>query len=177
MVENKEKEEAKEKRRELLEEGERLRAEKEIEEKGEQIQLIKLSLGKERYGARASQVREIAKAPQIAKVPGTPSYILGVVNLRGEIIPVVDLKELMGLERIKPEEMVWLVIVKRERDEVGLLVDEVLDIIQIPSGQIEPPLLTLRSDKGEYLEGEVKIEDGLLGILNLEKLLLNTSLT
>ncbi|HOB21927.1 MAG TPA: chemotaxis protein CheW [Bacillota bacterium] len=137
----------------------------------EMEQLVVFRLGKEEFGVQILQVQEIILLSPITRVPKTPAFVEGVINLRGEIIPVVDLRKRFGLEVGELGEDARIVVVEVEGNLVGMIVDEVTQPLSIPASQIQPPPPLAGGVEAEYLRGIGKLEDRLIVILNLERAL------
>jgi len=131
-------------------------------------QLLTFSLGDEWYGVDTASVQSIQYTPRLVMVPCAPAYIRGVMNLRGEIVTVLDLKRIFGLEAgpTSPESRV--IVVKREQSLVAFEVDSVYDVIDLQTNLIERPLSTIEKIRADFIEGEARLDDRLLGILKLE---------
>jgi len=143
----------------------------EIEQEEEQKRVLSFVLGEELYSVDTDSVREIIKLKKIFKVPTTPDYIKGVVNLRGEILPVIELSKLLDISGRTDSENARIIITDKG-EKLGFLVDFVVDIIYIPLSKIQPPLSTIEKIKMDYFEGEVVLENNrLMSILNVEKLI------
>lgn len=139
---------------------------------GEEIlQFIGIRLGKELYGIPVEKIREIAKPLQIASIPGTAPHIMGLMNLHGEILCVVDVKVLLNMGRAIPGENSRVVVIKTAEGLVGVFCDGVIDIYDIVKKNIETALSTLSAEIGGYIQGQVQIDCGLMGILDMEGLL------
>jgi purine-binding chemotaxis protein CheW len=131
-------------------------------------QLLTFSLANEWYGVDTPNVRTIVASPDIISVPCAPPHIRGVMNLRGEILTVVDLKRFFGLDA-SPYSGQNRVIVALYGDwQIGFYVDSVFDVIDLPTSSIELPLATIEKVRADFIEGEARLEDRLLGILKLE---------
>jgi purine-binding chemotaxis protein CheW len=133
-------------------------------------QLLLFALGGESYAFPLEQVREVVKPGPITPVPSIPEHILGVMNLRGEILPVLDLKRLMGVGMGTPDREGRIIVVKAPGMSVGFLADSVEDAIEV-KGAMEPPLATLPERQVRYLRGQVTHGGLLVGVLNPETLL------
>ena len=123
------------------------------------LQLVVFSMAKELYGVSIGSVHEIVKVPDITEVPDAPAYLIGVINLRGKIIPVVDLRKrlkLQGLERTKASRVL---ITENEGRLIGLLVDAVSEVVKVPPESVEPPPDMITSIGVEYITGVAKIAD------------------
>lgn len=114
---------------------------------GEVIEVLTFALGGERYGVETKHVREVVRLADCTPVPGTPSYLLGVTNLRGEILAVVDLRELLGLARGTPTDSSRVVVLGADRPEFGVVADEVDELVAVRRGEVlGPPEAGVGSD-------------------------------
>jgi len=139
--------------------------------KEDSIQIIVFRMGKEWYGVEVLKVREVVKLGKISYLPSVPDHILGIINLRGNILSVTDLKKIFVLPQTETTENTRLVIIKSGKLETGILADEVNDVIEIPKSKIDPSLATIEAGRAEYIQGECKIGDKLVGILKAEEIL------
>ncbi len=140
-------------------------------------QLVVFELGGEAYGVNVAQVQSILPMQKIAAVPGAPSFVEGVVNLRGAVIPVVDLRHRFDLSRPSNSntenggnagrQKAVIVIVELEGLKIGLIVDKVTEVIKIAEESIEPPSPLLASVDTAYLRGIGKLKQGLVILLDL----------
>jgi chemotaxis signal transduction protein len=138
---------------------------------GELQQFIGIRLVKELYGIPLEKIREVTKPLQITCIPGVSPHIIGLMNLHGEILCVVDTKILLNIGKTNSSEYNRIIIVKTGEGPVGILCDEVTEIYEIQRKGIEPPLSTISTEIGKYLSGQVQTHDGLMGILDIEGLL------
>jgi len=139
----------------------------------EELQLVVFKLGKEEYGVDIAQVREIVRWQQITKVPQAPSFVEGIVNLRGQIIPIVDLAKRFSLMsgETSREESRRIVVVHIDGRAIGILVDGVSEILRIPTSQIEPPPPIVAGTMGaDFLRGVGKVDGRLIIILDLNRI-------
>lgn len=138
----------------------------------ETAHLVCFRVGKETFGVDIFSVREIVKAQEITSVPGTADYVLGIINLRGKIISVVDLAERLGLGRAKIERASRILVVDLDGFTVGFLVDAATEVLKLPRESIDPAPEDLNHTiHDDYLEGVGKLDDRLVIILNLSYLL------
>lgn len=137
----------------------------------ETVKLIVFSLGEELYGFEAEYVREVVKAGKITFVPYAPDFIEGVINLRGSIISVVDLAKILNIQDVTRIGERWVIVVGVGLIEAALHIDLARGVIDVPKSSIEPPLVTLEKGQTEHLKGEAHIDGDLIGILNLENIL------
>ncbi|MFC1782889.1 chemotaxis protein CheW [Planctomycetota bacterium] len=150
---------------------------KSITAKADIIQLIVFDLGDEEYGADISQVREIIRTGIITPIPDSPDFIKGISNIRGEVPVIIDLKARFFLPPVKREVVDrHIVITEQEKNIFGLLVDEVSEVIRIPETDIKSaPELVTRIDR-EYVSGVITLENRLIILLDLAKVLSNEEL-
>jgi purine-binding chemotaxis protein CheW len=137
--------------------------------KGEGV-ILGVKLGTEDYGIDTARVREIIRMREITPVPRQPTYVEGVMNVRGAIIPVVNLKKRFGLPQDGSKHP-HIVIVESTKGLVGMLVDSVSEVIRVPAEQMHPPPQVTRGIDGEYLRGICRLGENLMIYLDLEKLL------
>ncbi|MGB9791449.1 MAG: chemotaxis protein CheW [Thermacetogeniaceae bacterium] len=144
-----------------------------MEAKGfSEVQLVIFRLGSEEYGVPITQVQEIIHYSPPRKMPGTPPFVEGIINLRGKVIPVIDLKkrfELKGTE--ESSEDARIVVVDVGGHTVGVIVDEVSEVLRLPSSSIDPPPPIIAGIAAEYLWGVGKLQERLLILVDLEKIL------
>jgi purine-binding chemotaxis protein CheW len=139
---------------------------------GEELKVIVFALANEHYGIEVEKVRTIERMIPITRVPKTPAFIKGVINLRGVVIPVLDLRGRFGLESTEPTENSRIIIVAANDLEVGFIVDSANDVIDIDSDAIDSPPEVVGGIKAKYLRGVAKLSDNrLLIMLNLAEVL------
>jgi purine-binding chemotaxis protein CheW len=153
------------------------------QEEGEQIELVLVQLGREIYGLEAQYVYDIRPAEQITRVPRVPDWVAGVVNLRGRVLSVVDLRRFFGLMQASSEGEVTpgldLVVVETPDMEVALLADDALAVEALPASQVREAPDTIRGVHPEYVRGVAEYRSGdtstdrgsLLVVLDLPALL------
>lgn len=135
-----------------------------------EIQLVIFKLGREEYGVSILQVQEIKRITEITRVPHTPEYIKGVINLRGSVLPVIDLKRRLNLPQQALTENTRIIIVKVKEISVGMIVDAVSEVMTINQQNIDSPDVVAGSVSANYLSGVGKLENRLLILLNLEEI-------
>jgi purine-binding chemotaxis protein CheW len=140
---------------------------KNTEESSRKRRLITFSLGDELYGIDVTSVKEVSNAVETYFIPSAPGHIAGVINLRGVVVPVVDLGSFLGLKTSSDATASSIVVVEWDDVTVGLIADRVGDIVEVEAESIEPPLSTIERYKAACLEGGVEWDGKLLGILNL----------
>ena len=137
----------------------------------ELLQLVSFKIGEEEFGVDILSVQEINRMSQITKVPNTPDFIEGVINLRGRIIPVLDLRVKLGLMNLEHNKNTRIVVVELKGQTVGFIVDEVSEVLRIPKNITEAPPTMVGGIDSEYITSIGKLEDRLLILLDLEKIL------
>jgi purine-binding chemotaxis protein CheW len=137
----------------------------------EERQLVIFDLAGEAYGVDINAVQGIIRMQTITKVPRTPDFVEGVINLRGEVIPVVDLRKRFGLTATDETKDSRIVVVYIGEQQVGMVVDAVTEVLRIAADSIEPPSSVITSADSAYLLGIAKLEDRLITLLDLEQAL------
>jgi purine-binding chemotaxis protein CheW len=137
----------------------------------EEKQLVVFALAKEAYGVDISTVHEIIRMQAITKVPRAPDFVEGIINLRGKVIPVVDMRKRFGLTVSQQTKDSRIVVVDISDQEVGMVVDAVIEVLRIPSESVDPPSTVITTSDSTYLQGIAKLEDRLIILLDLEQIL------
>src|SRR3990172_8568326 len=136
----------------------------------QEIELLAFLLGKEEYALLVEQVREVIKLWEITSVPNTPDYVLGVVSLRGKVLPVVDLCKRLGLPPGVRDGRNRIIIVSIDEEETGLIVDRVTGVVKLPPEDVRPAPDTVSQGAGaEFLRGIARKNDKLYILLDIEK--------
>lgn len=140
--------------------------------KGETVQVIVFRLGEERYGVDISQVREIIRPSQITKIPNAPEFVEGVINLRGQITTIVNLRKRFGIPPKPIDNDTRIIVVEYNNAVIGMMVDTVNEVKYLPQRDIEalPSIITSR-EEAKFLKGVGKLSDGLLILIDLNKVL------
>ncbi len=142
-----------------------------MEESEMETKFIVFQLGNEEYGIVVDQVKSIEKMQHITRVPRTEKYVRGVINLRGVVIPILDLRKRFGLQEQTYTDHTRIIIVMLNDIEVGLIVDAANDVLDIYSDHIEPAPEVIEGIEADYLSGVVKVEERLIVLVNLGKVL------
>jgi purine-binding chemotaxis protein CheW len=137
---------------------------------GELLQLVTFVVGTEEYAIPILRVQEINRMMQITRVPQSPEFVDGVINLRGKIIPVVDLRTRFGLDRLKMTSENRIIVVEVSGRVIGFTVDKVNEVLRIDAGIVDDPPTMVSGVDTDYVEGVGKLDDRLLILLNLVKL-------
>lgn len=133
------------------------------------IQLVSFKLAEEEFGVDILLVQEINKMMQITKVPNAPKFVDGVANLRGRIIPIIDLRTRLGMRKKEKDAKSRIIVVELANYTVGFTVDEVLEVLRIPKETLEKPPAMLLGINSDYITSVAKMDDRLLVLLELEK--------
>jgi len=144
---------------------------KENAQKMESSQFIVVKLGVEQYGINIQYVQNIVRMINITRVPKAPYYIKGVVNLRGDIIPVMSIRLKFDMEEDVYSDNTRIIFVKLAGNEIGLIVDEVKEVIQLSEADIDNISRESHEEKDAYVFGVGKIGESLVTLLNIEELI------
>ncbi|HUJ32826.1 MAG TPA: chemotaxis protein CheW [Candidatus Acidoferrum sp.] len=136
-----------------------------------ELQLVGFRIGRETFGLPISMVREIVRVPEITSVPNAPDYIEGVINLRGRIIPVVDLRKRFGDTSLEASKKNRIVVVEMEHRAIGLLVHSASEVLRIPPSEIEAPQNVFQEGELNYITGVGKLKGRLVILLDLARIL------
>ena len=134
-------------------------------------QMVLFELGSETYGLDIATVHEIIRKQPITKVPKAPVYVEGVINLRGKVIPVIDIGKRFGFEKVEGTKNNRIVVVYLQDTTLGIIVDAVTEVIRIPNDAVEPVSDIVTTGNSDYLQGIAKLQDKMVILLALEKLL------
>ncbi len=126
----------------------------------DESQLVTFLLKDEEFGFDIMSVQEIIRLPKMAKVPRTPAYVDGIANLRGVVLPVIDMRTRFGMERAEETDRTRVLVVDIDGVKTGLRVDRVKQVTRVMRSEIEPPPAAIRGTTSDYLEGVVKLDKG-----------------
>lgn len=143
------------------------------ETQNELIKVIVFQLQNEEYAIRVKHVSAIERIQAITRVPATSAFIKGVINLRGVIVPIIDLRLRFRMEEKEVNEETRMIIVKSDNMEVGLIVDAASDVMDLPKEKIEPNPEVIGEVSTDYIEGVTHIDQRLIILLDLKKVLTN----
>jgi len=140
-----------------------------VETEANLVEFLSFRLGNEIYAVPLIRIQQIIKPRPVTLVPGSPDYILGIISLRGMVIPVFDLRRRLGLEPAEPTRQSRIIIIRLEEQELmaGLLVDQVKEVARVPSDSIEPTPAIFSDIEGEFLEGIARYKSQMLIVLRL----------
>ena len=146
--------------------------EQERERSGEkQYQIINFSVGTEEYGVDIHTMKEVIRIREITPLPKAPHFVKGVINLRGDVIPIIDLREKFGLEQREYTEATRVMVVEVEKRMIGLVVDSVSHVIRLGEGQIDPTPPLVGGVSSEYIRGVGKLDERLIVLLNIDRII------
>ncbi len=132
---------------------------------------VTFSLENETYGIDVMQIREVLRTPEISPVPGAPVYVLGIINLRGNVVAIIDTRSRFGLPSREVDDASRIVILEAGDYVVGFLVDSVSEVAELNNGEIEPAPDTGGRDAARYISGLCNRDRGLLILIDADKLL------
>jgi purine-binding chemotaxis protein CheW len=145
--------------------------EEQKKETSELLQLVSFTIGNEEFGVDIHFVQEINRMLQITKVPNSAAFVDGVVNLRGRVIPVIDLRTKLGLEKKEHDNSTRIIVVEVTGKTVGFIVDAVKEVLRISKSITEAPPDLVSGVNSEYIMAVGKLEDRLITLIDLEKIL------
>lgn len=137
----------------------------------ELLQLVSFNIGQEEFGVDILKVQEIIRMISVTHVPNSPYYVDGVINLRGKVIPIIDLRIRLGLPRKDHDKDTRIIVVELEGKIIGFVVDAVSEVLRIPKNITEPPPVLASGVDTSYITAVGKLEDRLLILLDLDKVL------
>jgi purine-binding chemotaxis protein CheW len=137
----------------------------------ETIQVVSFKIGSEEYGVDIAQVQEINRMVAITHVPRAPHFMEGVINLRGQLIPIIDLRTRFGMPRAEHTKNTRIVVTEVGPTRVGMVVDSVSEVLRLATDQIEPAPEMITGVDTEYIRGVGKIEDRLIILLDLARII------
>jgi purine-binding chemotaxis protein CheW len=135
------------------------------------LQVVGFRIGNETFGVRIGSVREIVRVPEITAVPNAPETIEGVINLRGKIIPVMDLRKRFGQADVGFDKRNRILVVELENKLLGLIVNAASEVLKIPPSEIESPGTVFAEGESSYVTGVGKLKGRLIIILDIARLL------
>jgi purine-binding chemotaxis protein CheW len=140
------------------------------EDTGPVRHLMVFSLGDEKYALDVRHLKNVMWAGRVTPVPDMPPHVLGIMNIRGEIISVVDLKQLLGLDTA-PASPGSVMVTSERGVDVGFLVDSLDEIVDLPADRIDPPMITFEKECAEFIDGEAQVGGRLMAVLNYARIM------
>jgi purine-binding chemotaxis protein CheW len=138
---------------------------------GDLNQLISFIVGEEEYGLEILRVKEVIRVREITRLPRAPSFVKGIINLRGDVIPIIDLRDRFGLERKEYTSMTRVIVVDVDGRLVGMVVDAASQVVRVPADQIDPPPPIVGGLSAEFIKGVGKLDERLIILLNIDRIL------
>ncbi|MCQ2592915.1 MAG: chemotaxis protein CheW [Treponema sp.] len=138
-----------------------------------QFQLVTFQLGEELYGVNIMDVKEIVRLQNVRVIPNAPYYVEGIINLRGEIIPIIDLHKRFRIQALPKDEIDFeggFIILNIDNSKIGIIIDKVARVVTVHNEEIKEPPQMLSGIGSEYIEGVIREETGYLIMLNIRKL-------
>jgi len=143
----------------------------ETKSRGGNVDLATFYVSDALCGMDILNVQEINKLMQLTKVPQSPDYVKGILNLRGQIVTIIDLGKKLGLSSIDQNIENRNIVVNSKGEYIGLLVDRISDVVKAKWGEIEPPPANIGGVQGKFFRGVFKTENSLIGVLDVETVL------
>lgn len=137
----------------------------------ELLQLVSFTIGQEEFGLDIQSIQEINRMVEVTHVPNAPDFVSGVINLRGKVIPIIDLRKRFGFPSKESDKNTRIIVVELGNTIVGFVVDAVREVLRIPKSITEPPPPIIAGIGAEYVTAVGKLEDRLLILLDLERIL------
>ncbi len=134
------------------------------------LQIVCFNVGKEEYGIDILKVQEILKLPKITALPKSADFIMGVIDLRGKVIPIIDLSKRFHIEEAVNKNSLRAIVVDIRGKRVGLAIDAVSHVIKVEQKDIEPPPPIVKGISGRYITGIGKLQDGFVIILDIDQI-------
>ena len=134
-------------------------------------QWVTFKLGEETYGVNVVQVQEVLRVSEIAPVPGAPAYVLGIINLRGNVVSVLDTRLRFGLPKRASDDSTRIIIIELESQTIGILVDSVAEVEDVQGQEVDTAPGVGNEESSRYIAGVVSRPDGLLILVDVQRLL------
>lgn len=135
------------------------------------LQWVTFQLEEETYGINVMQVREVLRYTEIAPVPGSPDYVLGIINLRGNVVTVIDTRSRFGLMQGEITDNTRIIVIESERQVIGILVDSVAEVVYLRSSEIDTTPSVGTEESSKFIQGVSNRDGKLLILVDLNKLL------
>jgi len=142
-----------------------------IEENDPILQWVTYQLEEETYGINVMQVQEVLRITEIAPVPGAPTYVIGIINLRGNVVTVIDTRSRFGLMSKESDEQSRIIIVEVNGNVIGMLVDSVAEVVYLHQSEIDTAPSVSNDDSSRFIQGVCSRDENLLILVDVDKLL------
>ncbi len=136
----------------------------------ESLQWVTFQVDKETFGVNVLQVQEVLKFTEITPVPGAPSYVLGIINLRGNVVTVIDIRSRFGLPPKEVDDVSRIIFAEAHGHIIGMLVDNVTEVVNMQRSEIETQPGVSKDSGGSYIEGVYSTDERILTLIDVEKL-------
>ncbi|AOU98447.1 chemotaxis protein CheW [Acidihalobacter yilgarnensis] len=146
-------------------------AEKSGVNKVDELQCVTFFLSGEVYALDVMRVQEVLRVGEISPVPGAPEYVLGIINLRGNVVTVIDARQRLGLEFTEPDDSSRIIVLEAAGQDVGILVDGVAEVVRIRQDEIDPSPSVGNQEAARYIQGVASRDKELIIVVDVEKLL------
>lgn len=150
---------------------ERRSANESVDTNDEVLQWVTFKLEQETYGINVMQVQEVLRHTEIAPVPGAPDYVLGIINLRGNVVTVIDTRSRFGLHAAEITDNTRIVIIEAEKQVIGILVDSVAEVVYLKASEIDVAPNVGNEESAKFIQGVSNRDGELLILVDLNKLL------
>ena len=148
-----------------------IKNETDVDGNDEVLQWVTFQLEQETYGINVMQVQEVLRYSEIAPVPGAPSYVLGIINLRGNVVTVIDTRLRFGLRTTEVTDNSRIVIIESEQQVIGILVDSVAEVVYLKTSEIDSAPNVGTDESARFIQGVSNRDDELLILVDLDKML------
>ncbi|RUO67184.1 chemotaxis protein CheW [Idiomarina ramblicola] len=148
-----------------------IKNETDVDSNDEVLQWVTFQLEQETYGINVMQVQEVLRYSEIAPVPGAPSYVLGIINLRGNVVTVIDTRLRFGLQTTEVTDNSRIVIIESEQQVIGILVDSVAEVVYLKTSEIDSAPNVGTDESARFIQGVSNRDDELLILVDLDKML------
>jgi purine-binding chemotaxis protein CheW len=137
----------------------------------EQLQCVVFTLNHEKYGINVMQVQEVLREIEFSPVPGAPEFVLGIINLRGNVVSVIDARTRFGIAPREYDDKTRIIVTRVHQQMMGILVDSVAEVVNVMRSEIEAAPNAGHSKTSKYIDGVVSKDDSILIIVDLNKLI------
>jgi len=141
-----------------------------------QMQYVTFTLEDEVYGINVMQVQEVLREIEVAPVPGAPHYVTGIINLRGNVVSVIDARTRFGLPQRESTPLTRIIVIEAQQQIIGILVDSVAEVVDIEMSEIETAPNVGNEETARYIDGVLSLDEKLLILVDLNKLLTEAEL-
>jgi len=135
------------------------------------LQWVTFKLDNETYGINVTRVQEVLRYTEIAPVPGAPSYVLGIINLRGNVVTVIDTRQRFGLDTVEVSDNTRIVIIEADKQVVGIMVDSVAEVVYLRQSEVETAPNVGNEESAKFIQGVCNKNNELLILVELDKMM------